>query len=437
LDESMSAHSLLGPRVNIQNDGKLVHLIAEDPAIAQNGILEDGAFGMSFPVAGELERVTEYCQWEEHRRVETVVVGQTADSCMESDEAPNNPDCSGPNAVACGDMGSNACRNERDCCVFVPGEDEIEERTSFEYFKAWRPQRINSLLFDNALSYHNPQRDPMPGYARMANVVTLGDGRGADTAILKASVSDIADGLLPIAHVPISQKDAEGVRQKALDAGFAEADHMYFYSRTQADGTLMSAAKVAGSYLLEGVADVSAVSAGTGFDSLLGSLGLDWITKGTCAAGDIRVSFAQRAVPQQLSVVGEQRQGFIAPHLYGNGEKSMLARPGVLPLDALLGDISKSAGRAAWWPRLGAVFLMCIGCFFGGDFMLTGAAVPLKVVLPAVVLVFAGLGMIWGVLYGPASALYPLLLGVGIPVGLGFATGGKWFAGNSCEEKEV
>ena len=60
------------------------------------------------------------------------------------------------------------------------GDDIMEERTSFSYHKMWRQRRVNSLLFDNALSYHNPQRDPCPGYTLAATAaVVLGDNLGA------------------------------------------------------------------------------------------------------------------------------------------------------------------------------------------------------------------------------------------------------------------
>ena len=64
-------------------------------------------------------------------------------------------------------MGRTARDRDREgqpaaCCVVAEGADLVEEEVSFTYHKAWRRHRINSLLFDNAIAYHNPQRDPAP-----------------------------------------------------------------------------------------------------------------------------------------------------------------------------------------------------------------------------------------------------------------------------------
>lgn len=90
---------------------------------------------------------------------------------------------------------------------------------------------------------------------------------------------------------------------------FSSLFRRYLYSRVPKDGFNNPVIRAAASYLVDGVLDVNAISAGLGIESLLSTAGLDWITKGTCHAGDIRVHFEGRALPEALSVVGKQIGG--------------------------------------------------------------------------------------------------------------------------------
>ena len=91
------------------------------------------------------------------------VVGKEPDRCRDAWGAQCD--------VSCATRSLSSCESSRDrdregrpaaCCVVAEGADLVEEEVSFTYHKAWRRHRVNSLLFDNAIAYHNPQRDPAP-----------------------------------------------------------------------------------------------------------------------------------------------------------------------------------------------------------------------------------------------------------------------------------
>ena len=77
------------------------------------------------------------------------------------------------------------------------------------------------------------------------------------------------------------------------------------YSRVPEDGFLTGLAKTTAAYLVDGVVDASAIAQKTGVEALLGKAGLDWLVKGTCNAGDVRVRFEERKLPEALSALGE------------------------------------------------------------------------------------------------------------------------------------
>jgi hypothetical protein len=124
----------------------------------------------NFPclLSGELfhsifSSTNEDCQWQEFRHVDRKVVGKEPDRCRDAWGAQCD--------VSCATRSLSSCESSRDrdregqpaaCCVVAEGADLVEEEVSFTYHKAWRRHRINSLLFDNAIAYHNPQRDPAP-----------------------------------------------------------------------------------------------------------------------------------------------------------------------------------------------------------------------------------------------------------------------------------
>mmetsp|Transcript_9464 Transcript_9464/g.16463 ORF Transcript_9464/g.16463 Transcript_9464/m.16463 type:complete len:574 (-) Transcript_9464:117-1838(-) len=84
---------------------------------------------VSVPGALVLRRNTEYCQWQE-------VQSQRCETCTRSVRANDG-----------------STKEERYQCNCVK---------HYDYIKAWRNRRINSLLFDQPGAHHNPQRDPMP-----------------------------------------------------------------------------------------------------------------------------------------------------------------------------------------------------------------------------------------------------------------------------------
>ena len=92
-------------------------------------ISTDPFVGISIPGAMTLKRNTQYCQWSE-------VSSRHCQKCTRSVRASD---------------GSSKTETYDCNCV-----------THYDYVKAWRDYRINSLLFDQPGAHHNPQRDPLP-----------------------------------------------------------------------------------------------------------------------------------------------------------------------------------------------------------------------------------------------------------------------------------
>jgi Transmembrane protein 43 len=91
-------------------------------------------FGLSFKSALQLNRITEYCQWEE-------LQSTRCSECTDSDG--NTYDCN---------------------CV-----------TTYSYVKGWRSFRTPSVLFNRPAAHWNPQRDPFPSRTTTASTV-VADG---------------------------------------------------------------------------------------------------------------------------------------------------------------------------------------------------------------------------------------------------------------------
>ena len=121
---------------------------------------------------------------------------------------------------------------------------------------------------------------------------------------------------------PLLITSAQVISYQALLDGFSETSHQHFYSRVPKDGWDNPVVKAAGAYLIDGVVDANMIAQGSGLEHLLARAGLDWITKGTCNAGDIRVSFETRSLPEQLSVLGKQQYpNLVVPHTFSNTKR--------------------------------------------------------------------------------------------------------------------
>ncbi|KAL7552194.1 hypothetical protein ACHAWF_015411 [Thalassiosira exigua] len=103
----------------------LVHGVSDDI----DAISSDADMGVAIPGALVLRRNAEYCQWQE-------ITSQSCETCTREVRAEDG-----------------STRDETYQCNCVK---------QYDYVKAWRSQRINSLLFDQPGAHHNPQRDPMP-----------------------------------------------------------------------------------------------------------------------------------------------------------------------------------------------------------------------------------------------------------------------------------
>ena len=134
---------------------------------------------------------------------------------------------------------------------------------------------------------------------------------------------------------------------------------MYFYSRVPSDG-VGPALKAAASYLVDGVVDVESAASAAGVQRALASAGLDWITKGTCHAGDIRVHFEGRALPAAgISLVADQAAGGrLVGHAFSEGgERRVLALPGLMAKASFIQRFLSNSSRSA----MGRRFLYVVG----------------------------------------------------------------------------
>lgn len=428
------ARALPVPEARPENSGSLVVVTAE-PHVVDGG-LRDDYFGYSFGPALEMERVPEYCQWVEMRHVNTKVVGKEPDRC-----AAASADCS----VSCSSRSVSSCTSPDDrdregnsatCCRVVEGADIVEEETSFTYHKGWRPTKINSLLFDNAISYHNPQRDPAPPHKAVSTVdVTLATpghaGGGLNPLVIQPAL--LGPVLGPWGTVQLDGSAASRVSDKALQDGFMELDNTHFYSRLEhdgADGLFKAAAKAGASYLLEGVVDVSTIAKGTGVESVMDMAGLGWITKGTCNAGDVRVHLKQRLIRgagQPITVVGAQSGSRLVEYVFRNGDSRLFVRPGQLTPAQFAAAEGADAQKGAWWPRVGGWLLVAWAFFAGGPStsLLVGSAqagkdstgvVLARNLVEAIGVAAAVVAASWYTFYGPESAAKPIVVAVVVAV---------------------
>ena len=136
----------------------------------------DADMAVSVPGALVLRRNAEYCQWQE-------LQSQRCDTCTRTVKAKD---------------GSSKEESYQCDCV-----------RQYDYVKAWRSYRIQSLIFDQPGAHHNPQRDPMPSRTFVDGDATLtfrdGDvddggsddskkttagrgGGGRDTTVVRASL---------------------------------------------------------------------------------------------------------------------------------------------------------------------------------------------------------------------------------------------------------
>ena len=222
------------------------------------------------------------------------IIGRDPDMCTSTGQC-NAAKCHGRGPSNCG---SEADNEGRPCCRFVQGADIVETSTTYNYHKGWRSSLVPSYIFDNAVSFHNPQRDPAPPWAKTSTADAALDlgGFGGGQLAVAAQLFEPLFGSRVVAPLAAraggGASAAQAVPNEALEAGFRELDNQYFYSRVTSDGaeTFAGAALKAGAaYLLEGVVDASAALDLSGLGGILSAAGLGWIAKGTCSAGDIRV----------------------------------------------------------------------------------------------------------------------------------------------------
>ena len=297
-EASESAVLLESPIAVDDNEGSLVFLQTDPrhPPKLNGKPPADTYFNFEMPPnSGIGKRVTEYCQWQEFRHSRSKKTGTDRD-----------------------------------------GNDKYTEEIWYTYHKAWRSKRINSLFFDNAAAYHNPQRDPAPSKTVVAPEGIDLSGKASSIVGLSIGSVDMEPAMQNWKQVPIYKDGTLKVSNTALNAGFTQADHRFFYSRQPKGGWNSPLFKAGVSYLVDGVLDVGSIASATGVESLLKGAGLDWITKGTCDAGDVRVHFESKQLPVSASLVGLQMNKNLIPNRFSNGAERMFVRSGLMNMDALL-----------------------------------------------------------------------------------------------------
>lgn len=345
-------------------EGMLVHATTKpgNSPLIEAAPLRDSMFGMiSSPDDVMMRRHTEYCQWQENQHSKTISKGFKPDYCSQITSSGN---CE---RVSCASKGERSCRSEGQCCDWRRGDEILETQYYYTYHKAWRDHRILSLTFDSPVAYYNPQRDPAPAtiYSHDTTVDLSGGGEeigNSKTVPLRVRTKDIEESLGPWEPLFISKHNAESLSSQALAQGFTEISHQHFYSRVSKDGLENPILLAAASYLVDGIVDINHISQGSGLESLLKRAGLDWITKGTCNAGDIRVSFEARRVPNEMSVIGTQTNGVIVPRRYKNGMTKLIQAPVITGVQDLLDTVR---GNTEWWTnvyRLLIVLGLCLSC---------------------------------------------------------------------------
>ena len=297
--EECAAHGAGGP----------VHIASDQVA----GSVRDPAFGVELDKALQLDRHTEYCQWDEH-------VTDTCQKC--TDDIGESHDCN---------------------C----------DRTH-SYVKGWRSHRINSLLFDQPAAHHNPQRDPYPSSSMFSSDARIGD------VALRVEVLNNKHATL---RGPSSRRvnwTPTAAREPRFYDSFwnwlegnvlPESVARWFSDTTRYE----QLGKLANAHTAEAARQHNFVYVGQSkgyffspytsdtrekllkmfFQHLEGSL-FDWQLGdliNSCTAGDIRVSYRTKD-PQQLSVVGKLiggRSGHeLTLHTTSRGYELGLAHTGVV-----------------------------------------------------------------------------------------------------------
>jgi hypothetical protein len=402
------AVSLPTPTSDSAWDGRLVFTTtnpARPPTVGGGPPLTDPLFAsVRMPDrTGAVQRKTEYCQWREHRHTKRTQVGNEPDYCTSSGSSSEN--CAG---ARCSSRSVGACGGP--CCRVRQGAKKYKEEVWYTYHKAWRTTRINSLMFDNPAAYHNPTRDPAPTthFYVGGEGIDLSGGSGSG---LHVSGKDLAPAMMPAAVVPLYKSAVSDLPGAALQQGFHEADHRFFYSRVPKDGLNNPIIRAAASYLVDGVLDVNEISKATGIEGLLGKAGLGWITKGTCNAGDIRVSFLARRIPDAVSLLGKQVSSggglsLLVPNIYSNGQTMFFMRSGVMDLAGLL---KMTLSDEQFWTNVyrgGIALLLVAGSWIGLEAGLVNAL--------AVAGTFGSVALtaIWWFFYGTGGVAIPAVAAV-------------------------
>lgn len=120
------------------------------PAVSFRGeIIQSSVFepNFNFEIADSiaLNRVTEYCQWQEHSN-------DKCETCYRDVEST-------------GKDGKTEVERESYQCNCV---------REYYYIKSWQPYRINSFLFDQPAAHYNPQRDPFPSTSIYSEQALIG-----------------------------------------------------------------------------------------------------------------------------------------------------------------------------------------------------------------------------------------------------------------------
>lgn len=336
------------------NTGRLVFVSAALSLVGAPA--QDSFFQYKFsPLFAAGRRVTEYCQWMEVRNENRREVGRTAKYRCGDSVCGGDPIYETTISFV---SPARARRVPQD----APHKTYPRSRTPYpqqSYYKGWRSGRVNSLLFDNPVAYHNPSRDPAPSdvFSPPSGTLALG-GSAANSAGFTVGIADAEDALSAWAPIPIAKRHVTGLGYAALRAGFSEADHLHFYSRVPSDGLDNPALKSAAAYLVDGVVDVESAATASGVEAALARAGLDWITKGTCHAGDIRVRFEGRALPREgASLVADQvAGGKLVGHVFSEGaERRVLALPGLMTKASFIKQFLSNSSWSAMWRRFAYV----------------------------------------------------------------------------------
>jgi hypothetical protein len=222
----------------LSNQAVVAHLHASGFADLRGK--SDEAFGVhTQEPAFSLRRHVEYCQWEEFVTTQTVT---------------NNT-----------------------------------EQKQFVYQKGWRSTPWPSVLFNDPIAHHNPQRDPFPAHTFFASGVEMTYSPPdlnhtmvrVDASLLK---SDLFSKIWRPQGRDYHMVQTSPASQMAM--GFEHAGNGLFYSAYKED-TMMLAVRFAARWAK-------------------GTLDLQWLDDliGHCNAGDIRVYFTYTGIPEDGLTVG-------------------------------------------------------------------------------------------------------------------------------------